>query len=194
MGCYQDVESTLNRCLPGGIQSGAGSAAQSAVNAVAASNSVSIVSVFPIGAVLAPWILAAQVAASADDYSDLIDLKEKNVYRCKCGKCSEDLEYFIDKKSKNMGHKVVAGFTGGAWGLLHSAWSFAKSFDSDSGKNKHSKSLHKNAQDGCIKAMASIFFLVSDNSWFRGGEEGTMKRAVAIIASHDGWEELKKNT
>ena len=54
-----------------------------------------------------------------------------------------------------------------------------------------SRGLVESARAGCTIAIATIFLLSGRWEAMRGGNEETMRRAIAIITSEDGWSQLK---
>lgn len=179
-----------------------GTAAKSGVNAVAATAGLTAGAAFvPLGTALAPWIAAAEIVRQAGTIFELHNLKDyalqsersKNRYYCVCGKCFENIKYVVDKKERNVGRVAIGVATLGVSTVFTTANSIVKSFQSGRPKEMVSKGLVESARGGCTVAMAAIFLLAGNWQFLRGGHAGTMRRAIAIITSEDGWEVLKAN-
>jgi len=182
----------------GAINAGATAAG---VTTAGATTAVGFVAFVPLGAALAPWIAAADIARQAGAIFELHDLKEQAVargaaagrYRCLCGNCFENISYVLDKKERNVGRIAIGVATVGVSAVFTSIYSIGKSFQSGRPKEIHSKGLVASARGGCTVAMATIFLLAGNWEFMRGGNAGTMRRAIAIITSEDGWETLKSS-
>ena len=175
----------------GGLGASLGGSA--AINALAAMPAVGAPLLPSVGSVIGPWIAAAQVARAADGIFGLYDIKDNVTYRCTCGACREHIQYIIDKKEMKVAHTALGVATASAWSIGKMVHSAIKHFQSGRPKEMTSRGLHASAQNGCPQAMATVFHLVEENKALRGGDEGVFIRAVSIIISQDGWEELKKN-
>lgn len=159
------------------------------------------VALISFGAVLAPWIAVADIARQSGTIFELHDLKEhaagkhpstSNVrYHCQCGKCFDNIKYVVDKKERNVGRMAVGVFTFGVSAVFTSIYSIGKSFQSGRPKELVSRGLVESARSGCTTAIAAIFLMSGNWEFMRGGNAGTMQRAIAIITSEDGWEVLK---
>lgn len=196
---YQNVLSSLERnkgdlasmAVSGGVKSG--------VNAAGAAAGVATgVAFVPIAAALTPWIAAAEVVRQAGDIFELHDLKEEALktggrYKCVCGKCAINIGYVVDKKEMGVAKIAVGVATLGASAIFTTAHDISKSFESGRPKELHSKGLVDSARIGCTVAMAAIFLLAGNWAFMKGGNAGTMRRAVSILTSEDGWAELKKS-
>jgi bacterioferritin-associated ferredoxin len=197
------VEEFLRRKLPTVITTGGKKAVSKAVDTGALAVGVTTgSSLAPLGQVLAPWIAAADIARQAGDIFSLHDLHDDATkaritgYSCKCGKCAEQIQYVIDKKERNVGVIAVSAFTAGLPAIAMKMNSLRKmigqKISGDTGKKGTvSKSLVESARSGCTVATATIFLLSGNWEFMRGGNKGTMARAVAILISADGWNKLK---
>jgi hypothetical protein len=179
------------------IASGTGTALASATG-VAVLGPLSL-TLIPFGAVLAPWIAAADIARVAGDIFELHDLKDdagKGVaskrYKCVCGKCAENIKYVVDKKERNVGRVAIGVGTLGVSTLFTRAHSIVKSFQSGRPKEMVSRGLVASARGGCTVASAAIFLMCGNWAFMRGGNAAIMRRAIAVITSEDGWEVLKR--
>jgi len=158
------------------------------------------VTLIPFAAVLTPWIGAAQVATQAGTIFELHDLKEfavkpgeanGNKYFCMCGKCADNIQYVVDKKERNVGRIGIAVGTLGVSTIFTKAYSigkFVKSYakGEERPKERTCRGLLEAARGGCTVAMATVFLLAGNWQFMRGGEAGTMRRAIAMITSEDG--------
>lgn len=207
---YQGMLQSLERARGDLAATAVGMTAKAGVNAAAtaaglstagATTAIGFVAFVPLGAALAPWIAAADIARQAGSIFELHDLKEQAVqrgatagrYRCVCGNCFENITYVLDKKERNIGRIAIGVATVGVSALFTSAYSIGKSFQSGRPKEIHSKGLVASARGGCTVAIATIFLLAGNWEFLRGGNAGTMRRAIAIITSEDGWEALKSS-
>lgn len=205
---YKGMLQSLERMRGDLASTAASSGAQSALthasgvtSGIAVGTGVATVTFVPFGAVLAPWIAAADIARQAGDIFELHDLKDYAAarnnsgsdvrYFCKCGNCFNNIKYVVDKKERNVARKAVGVFTFGISAIVTSANSIYKSFQSGRPKEMTSKGLVDSARGGCTVAMATIFLLSGNWQFLRGGNAGIMRRAIAIMTSSDGWEVLK---
>lgn len=185
---------------------GVGAAAGSAATAVTAATTVATVGGIAIGAVsfgvvLAPWIAVAEIARQSGTIFSLYDLKDaalkktqsKISYSCLCGNCANNLQYIIDKKERNVGRVAIGAFTFGISAAVNTVRSISKMFDKGRPKELHCKGLISSARTGCTVAMATIFLLAGNWEFLRGGNEGTMRRAISMITSEDGWMTLRES-
>jgi len=155
-------------------------------------------SLFPVGAVLGPWIAAATIIVKSNGLYSLYDIKEAinqgapNSYTCVCGKCKENIQYIINKHERKMAVSSVSIFTAGLPAIAQGINSIIKSFQSGRPKERISKELVAAARSerACTAAMATIFNLSGANFFTKRNDEKTLARAVAIIVSND-WKELK---
>jgi hypothetical protein len=155
------------------------------------------------GVLVAPWIAVAEVARQSGTIFSLYDLKEAAVakdktkskvkYVCVCGKCAASIQYIIDKKERNVGRVAIGAFTFGVSAIINTGRSIAKMFDKGRPKELNCKHLIGAARTGCTVAIATIFLLAGNWEFLRGGNAGTMRRAVSMIASEDGWETLRES-
>lgn len=203
-GMLQSLERMKGEIASSALGSGAQSAlthASGVASGITVGAGVASVTFVPFGAVLAPWIAAADIARQAGDIFELHDLKEQAAgrgqnskmthYTCQCGKCFENIKYVVDKKERNVGRIAVGVFTIGVTVIATKAYSVYKSFQKGRPKEMTSKGLVNSARSGCTVAMAAIFLLAGNWQFLRGGNAGIMRRATAIITSEDGWQVLK---
>jgi hypothetical protein len=193
-----------------GISAGAGSAATAvtAATTVATVGGIAIGAV-SFGAVLGPWIAVAEIARQSGTIFSLYDLKEAAVasgtpasssagskskvkYVCVCGGCAKAIQYIIDKKERNVGRMAIAPFTGGISVIVNTARSISKMFEKGRPKELNCKALINSSRAGCTVAIATIFLLAGNWEFLRGGNAGTMRRAISMITSEDGWETLRE--
>jgi len=154
--------------------------------------------IFPFGAVLSPWITAASIIIKSNGLYSLYDIKEAinkgapNSYKCKCGRCGDNIQYIIDKKERKFGVAAVSAFTAGIPSLGQAANSIRKSFQSGRPKERITKEFLKAArtENGCTAAMATIFNLSGGSFFTKRSDVETLNTAIAIIVSND-WKELK---
>jgi hypothetical protein len=206
---YKGIEQSLERArgdiavfaVGSGAKFGAGLASGTGA-ALAAGAGISIgiatITIIPFGAVLAPWIAAADIVRVAGDIFELHDLKDDALkgakslrYKCLCGKCFENIKYVVDKKERNVARVAVGVATVGVSVIFTKAWSVIKHFQSGRPKEMVCRGLVTSARGGCTVAIAAIFLMSGNWQFLRGGNAGIMKRAIAIITSEDGWEVLK---
>lgn len=162
---------------------------------------VGAVAFVPFGAVLAPWIAVADIARQSGDIFELHDLKDhaagkhpntsKVRYTCQCGKCFDNIKYVVDKKERNVARIAIGVGTVGVSAVFTTLYSIGKSFQSGRPKEMTSRGLVESARGGCTVAIAAIFLLAGNWQFMRGGNAGTMCRAISIITSEDGWKVLK---
>lgn len=181
MGCYHEALSGIELSLGGVVVSGLQSAAGQGLNALTISG---------MGSALGPWFTVGNIAVSADSYMEWYDLKDSNTYSCSCLNCRDNIAWIIHKKDKKFMSMALGPFTAGIVPAIRGINSKIRSYDATSEKSKKCIEIHKNAREGCIKAMAIVFHLVDSNTWF-GGNEKVFKRSAAIIAAYDGWEQIK---
>lgn len=197
---YKGMLQTLERAGGELVTSAVSSGAQNALTRGGAVIGVTTGSAFvPFGAVLAPWIAAADVVRRSGDIFELHDLKEhalsKKVndlqYFCKCGKCFENIKYVVHKKERNVARIAIGVATLGVSVVFTTGYSVYKSFQSGRPKERTSRGLVESARGGCTVAIATIFLLSGEWKFMRGGNAGIMRRATAVMTSEDGWEALK---
>lgn len=199
-GMMQSLEASTGDIAGAAVSAGAQRVVTVGAAAAGITTGVAFVS---FGAVLAPWIAVADVARRSTDIFDLYDLKEHADgtrrgsadvrYVCLCGKCAGNIQYVIDKKERNAARVAIGVGTLGVSAVFTSGWSVAKSFQSGRPKEMTSRALVESARGGCTVAMATIFLMSGNWQFLRGGNAGTMRRAIAIITSSDGWKVLKDN-
>lgn len=187
---------------------GFGTAAKFGLTTGAAAAGISTgVALVSFGAVLAPWLAAADVARRSGDIMDLYTLKEHaeasatgggtTGYVCRCGSCARNIDYVVKKKEMRVARVAIGVATLGASALPTVGYSLGKKYWSKARgemrpKEATSRALVKSAREGCTTAIAAIFLLSGEWQWFRGGNAGIMRRAIAIIVSKNGWEVLQK--
>lgn len=158
-------------------------------------------SVAGIGAALASWIAAAQVAKSADGIFSFHDLKSlatgeaSGRYTCSCGKCAAGIQYVIDKKEWRVGHIALGVATVGAWSLGKAAQSMAKSRMKNRPKEQNARQFIESARGGCDTAMAAIMMMVNGGEWSGSLSpkkvDKIMVNVVTCLIADNGWELLK---
>lgn len=194
---YKGMKASLDRSAGDLILKAASTGTQTALTAAAGvATGMAFIS---FGAVLTPWIAAADIVRRSSDIFELHDLKEHAAakdksavkYRCQCGKCAENIKYVVDKKERNVARIAVGVATVGVSAVLNSIYSIGKSFQSGRPKEMVSKGLVESSRQGCTTAIATVFLLSDDWQRLRGGNAGIMRRAIAIITAEDGWKELK---
>ncbi|MBX6373203.1 MAG: hypothetical protein IRZ13_03090 [Acetobacteraceae bacterium] len=207
---FKGMLQTLERARGDIASKAVGSVAKSAVNSMASaagvttagiSTSAGFVAFVPVATVLAPWIAAADIVRQAGDIFELHQLKDHALqsgrsgvrYYCICGKCFENIKYVVDKKERNVGRVAIGVATLGVSAVFTTINSIVKSFQSGRPKEMVSKGLVESARGGCTVAMAAIFLLSGNWEFLRGGNAGTMRRAIAIMTSEDGWQVLKSS-
>jgi len=194
---YKGMKASLDRSAGDIITKIASTGAQAALTAAAGvATGVAFIS---FGAVLTPWIAAADVVRRSSDIFELHDLKDHAAakdkstvkYHCNCGKCAENIKYVVDKKERNVARIAVGVATIGVSAVLNSIYSIGKSLQSGRPKEMVSKGLVDSSRKGCTTAIATVFLLSGEWQMLRGGNAGIMRRALAIITAEDGWKELK---
>lgn len=194
---YKGMKASLDRSAGDLILKAASTGTQTALTAAAGvATGMAFIS---FGAVLTPWIAAADIVRRSSDIFELHDLEEHAAakdksavkYRCQCGKCAENIKYVVDKKERNVARIAVGVATVGVSAVLNSIYSIGKSFQSGRPKEMVSKGLVESSRKGCTTAIATVFLLSDDWQRLRGGNAGIMRRAIAIITAEDGWKELK---
>jgi len=178
-----------------GLASGTGTAL---AGATGVGTGILAVTFIPFGAVLAPWIAAADIARVAGDIFELHDLKDdagkgagSTRYKCGCGKCAQNIKYVVDKKERNVGRVAIGVGTVGISAIFTSVYSIAKSFQGGRPKEMVSRGLVDASRAGCTAAIAAVFLMCGNWEFLRGGNDGIMRRAIAVITSEDGWNVLK---
>ena len=155
------------------------------------------VTMFTVGAALAPWIGAATIAYQADGIFALIDLKNQSNpggrgrYACSCRKCAEGLQYIIDKKETKVAIVAVSIFTAGVPALIAGMNSFRKKFQKGRPKEMYSKQFCESARGGCKTAIATIMMLSGTWPSDKPPSLELMSETVCIIMANNGWERLK---
>lgn len=179
-----------------GLASGTGAALSSATGLIAIGPAA--ITLIPFGAVLAPWIAAADIVRVAGDIFELHDLKDDAAkgsgstrYRCACGQCTENIRYVVDKKERNVARVAVGVATLGVSAIATTANSIYKSFQSGRRKEQVSRGLVASAQGGCTVAIAAVFLMCGNWQFLRGGNAGIMRRPISVMTSEDGWAVLK---
>jgi hypothetical protein len=191
------ASSAVSAAATSGVAAASGSGAALA-SATGVGVGLASVTLIPFGAVLAPWIAAADIVRVAGDIFELHDLKEDATkgasskrYKCGCGKCAENIKYVVDKKERNVGRVAIGVATVGVSAIFTKAYSVYKSFQSGRPKELVSRGLVDSARGGCTVAIAAIFLMCGNWVFMRGGNAGIMRRAIAVITSEDGWNVLK---
>ena len=194
---YKGMKASLDRSAGDILMKVASTGAQAVLTAAAGvATGMAFIS---FGAVLTPWIAAADVVRRSGDIFELHDLKDHAAgkdmaglkYHCHCGKCAENIKYVVDKKERNVARIAVGVATVGVSAFFNSIYSIGKSFQSGRPKETVSKGLVDSSRKGCTTAIATVFLLSGDWQMLRGGNAGIMRRALAIITAEDGWKELK---
>jgi hypothetical protein len=197
---------SMTKVLKGLVTTGLDKGLQAGATALIAPSSgltigagMASMTMFTVGAALAPWIGAATIAYQADGIFALNDLKDHiqrrggGRYSCSCGKCAEGLQYIIDKKEVKVAIVAVSIFTAGVPALIAGMNSFRKKFQKGRPKEMHSKQFCASARDGCKCAIATIMML--SGSWPTDEPPSLelMSETVCIIMAKNGWERLKSH-
>jgi len=158
---------------------------------------VGSIALFPLGAALGPWFVAAAVASKASGIFKLYDLKDSAAgngdfaYSCTCGNCEKNLTYVIDRKETNFAIMAVGAATGGLAIIVDRLNSVRKSFQKNRPKEQICRSIVLGARGKCICAIATIMMLCGGwNNDEKKDRELTVE-TVAIIFSSDGHDRLK---
>ncbi len=195
---YNGMKQSLDRSGGDLIVSAASAGVKAGVNALAVSGGVATgVAFIPFAVVLTPWIAAASIVQQSGTIFELYDILEAyergtvGSYNCKCGKCVGNIKYVIEKKEINTAKIAIGVATVGVSAIFTTINSIRKSFQTGRPKEMTSRGLVESARAGCTIAIATIFLLSGRWEAMRGGNEETMRRAIAIITSEDGWSQLK---
>src|SRR3546814_17307472 len=108
----QPLERAVGDLLSTAVGSGAKSALTQGAGILGVSTGAAFV---PFGAVLAPWIAAADVVRRSGDMSELHDLKEHALskkptelqYYSKFEECYQNIKYVMDKKERTVGRITI---------------------------------------------------------------------------------------
>ncbi|UOA10473.1 hypothetical protein [Methylobacter sp. S3L5C] len=159
------------------------------------------IAVAGIGSALTPWFAVAEIASGYDTLMILYDIKDENNkrhcgdYTCSCGNCAKYIQYIIDKKEGKAIKTAIGVSTLGVSSIGTSFYSVGKSFQRGRPKEINCKGLIVSARKGCLKAIATIFLLVSDkeSSIFSKTKKTVVtEKTIAILMAVDGWKRLKK--
>jgi len=153
--------------------------------------------IFPIGAAIGPWLGAVVIYRQADGIFALHDLKDfasgrrASAYKCTCGKCTDALQYIIDKKENNTAILAVSIFTVGLPLIFDKLNSLRKRGQPNRPKEIHSRQLVESARGRCVAAVAAILLLCGKWPSDQPPDPDVMVEAIAILLADDGWERLK---
>lgn len=199
------LESLAKTALQSGVTSGLQAGLTAGVAAAGIKTGLAIgvagvsIVIAPIGAALAPWFTAITIGRRVGRVNGFIDLRDEakqhgagsdpmKTYMCKCGKCSDNIGYIVEKEHSRVARKAVYCTIVGLIAFpFKAAHSVGKSFQSGRPKEMASRGLIESALGGCTVAMATICYLVGDCS-----NRENVTKAVAIVLASDGWEEVKR--
>lgn len=146
---------------------------------------------FPLGAALAPWLGALAIAQASTQIFALYNLKEAATktgaggYPCTCGKCVESIGYIINKKENNVAIAAVSIFTVGLALAADRINSIRKSFQKNRPKEQMCRNLINGARGGCICAIGAIILLCGDWPEKVEKQQALILETTAIIWSDD---------
>lgn len=152
---------------------------------------------FPLGAALAPWLGALAIAQASTQIFALYNLKEAATrtgaggYPCTCGKCVETIGYIINKKENNTAIAAVSIFTVGLPFIADRINSVRKSFQKNRPKEQMCKNLVAGGRAGCICAIGAIILLCGDWPGKVDKQQAIILETTAVIWSSDGDVRLK---